>query len=211
VRWLILVLLALGGTAEARRLVILEPPMVRKCPKLKTWPLVEACLRKHGTVKVKKTLGKARLVALATQHQGRMRETALYLYVERNGFWHIAGNFESWMEYSVLAFEYQKIGKHTGYRIDIGQAMPTNIMIDDTTHTSATIRTHKSLYCSGANYDCTEALRTCEVFVRGTTWYVFRGTFEHTVQGVTINGDRSRAGPNCTPPPKVYLGWPSQP
>jgi hypothetical protein len=212
VRWVIVCLLVCVGTADAKRLVILEPPMVRKCPKAKTFPLIQACLKKHGTtVVVKRSLGNARLVATGTTSNGRQQDTALYLYVERNGQWHIAGTFESWMGYSVLGFEYQKLGKHTGYRIDIGQAIPTNVMLDDVNHAPAVLRTHKSLYCSGANYDCVEAVRSCEVYVAGQPRFVFRGTLELDLQSVNIKGDRSRGGAMCSPPPKIYLGWPTQP
>ena len=205
----LLVLALLGGTAAAERLVIMEPPILHKCPKGKTWDAVAKCIAKHATVNVVKTLPKAKLVHVGQPGRGR-RDGGLYLYVERGGQWQLGGVHQTWSPHDVLGFQTQTVGKHTGYRIDVGQNMPTAVMIDDVTHATAVLRSSFSLFCSGLTHHCVTAMRACEVYVRNQLRFVFRGTFDLDAQSVNIKGDRTRGGPHCNAPPKVYLGWPTQ-
>ena len=205
----LLVLALLGGTAAAERLVIMEPPIVHKCPKGKTWDAVTKCIAKHATVKVVKTLPNAKLVHAVQPSTGR-RDGGLYLYVERGGQWHLGGVHQTWSPHEVLGFQKQTVGSHTGYRIDLGQSMPTALMIDDVTHSAAVLRSSFSLFCSGLTDHCVTAMRACELYVRNRPRFVFRGTFEIDAQSINIKGDRTRAGAHCNPQPKVYLGWPTQ-
>jgi hypothetical protein len=205
----LVVLAMLCGTAAAERLVIMEPALAYKCPKARTWDLMTACMQKHGTLKIVKTFPKAKVVSFFQKQGARRRDTGLYLYVERGGQWVIGGVFEAYYEYKVLAVERQTIGKHTGYRIDIGQSTPAAVFLDDTTHVTGTTRTQQSLFCSGLQHHCIAVPRTCEVFVKEQTRFVFRGTFEIDLQAVTVKGDRSRAGQHCQIQPKYYLGWPT--
>lgn len=214
VRWWILVcLLAWSGPVAAERLVIMEPPMVRKCPKGKTWNIVSACLAKHGTLKVVRQHTGAKLVSLAQTPNRRGLYPGLLLYVERRGEWHVAGNFEQYGEYQVLGFERQVVGKHAGWRIDIGQIAPTVLLVDDISPLTAFVRTKRSLYCSGLSYDCADATKSCEIIANGKTWYAFHGTFDIVPAQAMINvtGDRTKAGLMCQVQPRIYLGWPSNP
>jgi hypothetical protein len=204
----LLVLALLGGTATAERLVIREPPLVYKCPKGRTWDAVTKCIAKHSTVKVVKTLPKAKLVHIGQPSTGR-RDGGLYLYVERGGQWQLGGVYQMWSQHDVLGFQKQTVGAHTGYRIDLGQSMPTAVMIDDVTHATAVLRSSFSLFCSGLTHHCVTAMRSCEVYVRNQPRFVFRGTFEIDMQSINIKGDRTRTGPHCNAQQKVYLGWPT--
>ena len=137
-RWLIvlaIVVLAVvsASTASARRLVISDPPMVRKCPRAKTWPLVMSCLAKHSTPKLTREVKGAKLVTLwQKSSDGKLIDHGVLLYVERNGGWQIGGRFETYGgEYAVLGFAPLTIGKRTGYRLDIGQVTQTTVMVPD--------------------------------------------------------------------------------
>src|SRR5688572_9149854 len=117
----LVVLALLCGTAAAERLVVMEPPVVRKCPKGKTWDAVTKCIAKHATVKVIKTLPKAKLVhvSMSPAPQRGRGEGGIYLYVERGAQWQLGGMYETWQPHDVIAFEKLTVGKHTGYRIDL--------------------------------------------------------------------------------------------
>ncbi len=210
-RWLIvLAIVVSASTASARRLVISDPPMVRKCPRAKTWPLVMQCLAKHATPKVSREVKGAKLVTLMQKSSGgKLIDHGVLLYVERNGQWQIGGRFETYGgEYAVLGFAPLTIGKRTGYRLDIGQVTQTTVMIDAISPVQATQRLHRVMFCSGDSYACPEAQTSCDVSVNGNAWFVFRGNLAFEDNNIaTVTGDRERAGGYCGGNPKVYLGW----
>jgi len=203
--WLALCLVVLLG-GEASALVIMDPPMVRKCPKAKTWAGVATCLGNHGTVKVMHTLKGARLVSLTQRQDGRTIDGGVFLYVERGGEWRIGGHWAGGSEYQVLAFEALTIGKQVGYRLDIGQASPMTVMLDGQYPVRGLMRQKRSLFCSGDHYGCPDATSTCEILVRGNALYTFRGSLKIDGNIVYITGDRSKAGP-CAPTDRMFLGW----
>ena len=69
-RWLLalIVLVSIADMADARRLVISEPPMVRRCPKFRAWNQVMTCLNQHYTAKLTKEVKGAKLVTLFTKN-----------------------------------------------------------------------------------------------------------------------------------------------
>lgn len=212
VRWLILsIVLAGSGLAEAERLVISDPPTVRACPRGKTWGAVMGCLSKQGTVKVVKEVRGGKLVRL-TQPAGRgYTNGTVVLYVERKGEWQIGGLHQSYGEFEILGIEPLTVGKHAGFRIDVGQVSPYNYSVDNISPVSAQLRTRQSLFCGGDSYSCAAAVTSCEVSVGGRGWFVFRGTIAIADNAVLVKGDRSRAGTQCAVSEKVYLGWTQPP
>jgi hypothetical protein len=214
-RWLVCLaitastLLFAASDAAARKLVVMDPPMVRACPRAKTFNLVMTCLAKHGTAKLVRDLRGAKLVRLE-QASGRWVDATLILYVERRNEWQIGGLHRSYgaNESQLLAFEPVTVGKRTGYRIELGSTSQFTYMVDGITPVPADLRTQRSLYCSGDNYRCADVMSLCDVTVGGRTWHTFRGTLSIAENMVVVKGDRSRAGPSCNASERVYLGWP---
>jgi hypothetical protein len=212
VRWLMLICVAIlmtASAADARRLVISEPPMVRKCPKAKTWNLVMSCLAKHSTPKLTKEVKGAKLVTLMQKSGTTMIDNGVLLYVERNGNWQLGGRFETYGgEYSVLGLSPITVGARSGYRLDLGQASPFTLMVDNVSPVAALLRIRRSMFCNGDSYACPEVTTSCEVTVNGMAWHTFRGTIAIQEGGiVVVDGDRERAGPHCSTTQKIYLGW----
>jgi hypothetical protein len=213
-RWLICLaviastVLITASDAAARKLVVMDPPMVRACPRAKTFPLVMTCLAKHGTPKLLRDVRGAKLVKLE-QASGRYADTTLLLYVERKGEWQIGGMNRSYgaAAADLLGFEVVKIGKRAGYRLDLGSSNPFTYMVDGISPVAADLHTQRSLYCSGDSYHCQEVMSLCDVTVAGRTWHTFRGTQSIGDNMILVKGDRSRAGPHCSASDKVYLGW----
>ncbi len=110
-------------------------------------------------------------------------------------------------DYEVLEFQPLTIGKHTGYRIDIGQAAPLYMQLDGVTTQMALRRTSQVLFCSPLARDCLHTTR-CEALVRGRAFYTFRGVMKIAGNEVTVSGDRRIAGPFCNQAERVMLGWP---
>ena len=208
VRWLLLLLIA--SRAWADMLVIEEEPgMFHACPGGKTWTDVTKCLEKHGRPALVKQIAGARIVRLDQQENGRWIDGGLYLYVEHQGTWKVAGGFFGRdTDYELLDFKPLTVGKHTGYRLDIGQASPLWVQLDGLTSQVATRRAYQTMFCSPINHYCTLALRTCEVLVRGKAYWAFRGAMKLNGNEVTIAGDRRLAGPYCNQAEKLFLGWP---
>lgn len=206
-RWLVLVLVL---ATPAHALVIEEEPgMIHACPTGKTWNDVSACLTKHGRPAIVKQIAGARLVRLDQQESGQWVDGGVYLYVEHQGAWKVAGGFFGrGTQYGLLDLQRLTVGTHTGYRIDIGQATPLWVQLDGVTPQVATRRTYQTMFCSPLNHYCTQAVRTCEVLVRGKAYWAFRGAMKMSGNDITIAGDRKLAGPFCAQAERVHLGWP---
>jgi hypothetical protein len=209
VRWLIGLVVLMGMFAEARaELVVSDPPMVRRCPRAKTWDLVVKCLSKFGTVKVTRQFPRAKLATLYQKQGTQDVDIGLVFYVERNGEWQIGGRFETYgQEYRLLGIEPVTIGKKAGYRLEVGQTSAFTLMIDNVTPVPAQMRMKRILFCNGDSYACPEVIGQCEISVQGKTWFLFRGTLEYEDNVVNVRGDRTRGGVHCNIPPKIYLGW----
>lgn len=209
-RWLILSLIVAAMTpvapAEARRLVISEPILVRRCPRFNSWGKVMSCLNQHYKAKLTRELPGAKLVTLY-QKVDKPVDTGVVLYVERGGTWQIGGRFEGYAEYALLGLSRVTVGRRSGYRLDIGQVSPISVMVDGVSTVTGEQRMHRTLFCSGDSYACPEAVSSCDVSVGGQAWFVFRGALRFEENIVNVDGDRERAGPYCAVSSKVYLGW----
>jgi len=210
VRWLVLiVLLASTSTAFARFVVEEERGMFYACPKGKTWKHVETCLKKHGRIAVVKQIAGAKLVRFEQLEDTKWVEAGVFLYAEHLGEWKAAGAyFGRGIEYELLDFKAITIGKHTGYRIDIGQATPLSVQLDGLTTQVATRRAYQTMFCSPLSHYCAQAIQSCEVLVRGHAYWTFRGAMKINGNEVTVAGDRRIAGPFCVQAEKMFLGWP---
>jgi hypothetical protein len=208
VRWLVLLVL-LATSARADMLVIEEPGIYYQCPTGKSWDEVTKCLKKHGRPEIVKSLSGAKLVRLDQQENGQWVDGGLYLYIEANKAWKVAGAwFGRGSDYELLDFKPLTVGKHTGHRIDIGQAQALWVQLDGVTAQQAVRRSSQTLFCGGVRNDCTTAMTNCEVLVRGGAFWTFRGVMKVNGNEVSIEGDRKNAGPFCTQAEKVFLGWP---
>ncbi len=199
-----IVLGALGsaGTASAK-LVIMDPPMARQCPKAKSWPLVMACLKKHGKVELLRDLKTGRVVKLTQTPD----DVTILIYVPRKREWRLGGLHRMYGRSTILDMKTIKVGKRGGFRLDIGHEQPTTVMVGNISPAMALIRNRIAVFCSGDSYSCTETKTSCEVTVEGRTWFLFHGDVEIGDNVVHVKGDRSRAGPNCATGEKFYLGW----
>lgn len=210
-RWIVVALLVFRITsARADMLVIEEPGLYYACPKGKTWETVAKCLRTQGRADIVKTVAGGKLVRLDQNEGGKWIDAGVYLYVEDKAGWHIAGMFAGGgTDYELLEFEHLVVGKHTGFRIDIGQASPMFVQLDGLTSSHALRRASMTMFCGGVNNYCLVVTKSCEVLVHGNAYWTFRGAMTINGNEVTVKGDRSYAGPFCTQAERVFLGWPS--
>lgn len=141
-RWLIpwsiaVVLVFDAGTADA--FVVMEP-VAHVCTRGKTWEDIHKCLASHGVPTVLHAAKGVRLVGLKQTNGTAILDAGVYLYVERKTEWTIGGLFEGHgTMFEVLAFA---ANAHTGYRLDIGQALPTSVLQEDGTIAAGTQRLH---------------------------------------------------------------------
>lgn len=205
----LLAITCLSSTAAAERLVIEEPGMYYACPTGKTWDEVDKCLKKHGRPAIVKQLAGAKLVRLDQHEDGTWVDGGVYLYLEHTRAWRISGSFFGrGSDYEFVDFKPLTVGNHTGYRIDIAQAWPLYVQLDGLTTQRAIRRAYHTLFCSPHASQCQQAVRSCEVLVRGYAYWTFRGQLQIHGTDVTIVGDRRIAGPYCTQAERVNLGWP---
>jgi hypothetical protein len=206
-RWLALIALLVPGTAAG--LVIEEPAIYHLCPSGKSWDEVAKCLGKHGRPEIVKSLLGAKLVRLDQRANDVWIDGGIFLYVERKGEWKIAGSFFGHgTDYELLDFKSITVGKHTGHRLDIGQATTLFVQVDGATTTQALRRSTQSLFCGGMTESCSHTTISCEVLVRGRAFWAFRGALTIDGNEVKIAGDRRAAGPFCAQAERVFLGWP---
>ena len=178
--------------------------MYYACPKGKTWSDVQQCLAKHGKPAIVKQAEGAKLVRLDQLENGAWVDGGVYLYAESKAGWQIAGSFFGrGSQYELQTLEPITVGKHAGYRIDLAQASPLHVMLDGVTQQRATRRAYQSLFCSPRGRYCAQALRTCEILVRGGVYWTFRGALKVEGTDVTVTGDRTHAGPFCAQSPRV--------
>jgi len=200
-----LVILCLLTATASARLVVMEPTVAYRCPRAKTWELVETCLRQHGTPTLLQQVTGAKLVALGTPEQPSQQ--GFYLYVQRGKQWQLGGIDES-DQLQLIKLAPITINKHRGYKLDIGRFVPNGVIREDGSIALARVRTMYSLYCSGDNYGCARIVTVCEVFEGGKVTGLFRGTPSIVDQNlVKVTGDMSQAGPACRVSDRAYLGW----
>jgi hypothetical protein len=207
VRWLLAI--ALFPSVAAADFVVEEPGMYYACPSGKKWDDVKKCLDKQGRPVILKELAGAKLVRLDQKEGALWVDGGVYLYVDTKREWKIAGSFFGrGTDYELVDVRPLSVGKHAGFRIDIAQASPLYVQLDGLTSQLATRRAYQTLFCSPAASYCAQAIRSCEVLVRGHAYWTFRGDMKLNGNEITIAGDRRLAGPFCSQTERVLLGWP---
>jgi hypothetical protein len=209
-RWLIacaFVVVATTSLARAK-IVIMEPTVASLCPRAKSWDGVEKCLKKIGGSTLLRTLPEARLVSVIDR-PGGTTVTALALYVQRGKEWILGGLYEArGSEFELLDAATLVVGKHTGYRIEIGDLGRIAISLDGATTVAALLAKRQVLLCGGENYRCTEITTSCDLFVRGGALWSFHGAYKIVDNNtVLVVGDRRIGGSTCAVPEKQFLGW----
>ena len=209
VRWVALLALVVSATANARaKIVIMDPPIVRACPRAASWEGVDKCLRKHGTPTILRTIPNARLVQLQQKSGETSYDGGVYLYIQRGNEWKLAGLYSNrGGEYELLGFETLKVGAHVGYRVDVGQVFRTVVQPDGFTNLPAVFITHEAMLCGGDTWRCTEVVTACDVLVRGGALWSFRGNVQIADNQIKITGDRTHVGPFCAVSETEFLGW----
>ena len=183
--------------AFAEMIVIMDPPMVRACPRAPTWQGITQCLVKHGsTPYVVREAPHAKLVQI-DQADSNPRDAGVLLYIEEPKQWVLAGLYMQGTTYEVLAFEPITIKQHTGYRIDIGFSNPTVASVDGLSSIQALQRGRLSMFCSGVSWSCSEVVTSCEILVHGNAWWSFHGNVTVGDSKLTVTGDPSVTGQGC--------------
>jgi hypothetical protein len=213
-RWVVVAcaLVLVSATAVARaKIVIMEPAIVRQCPHAPTWDGIEKCLKKLGKPTVLRSLPGARVVRLDQKSGDADFDIGVSLYVDQGKQWKLAGLYEAHgTEYELLAAEPLTVGKHTGYRLEVGEMLRTAVSLDGVTSTPALFTMRRVMFCGGDAWRCPEVITACDVLVRGAALWAFRGAITIADNKVTVKGDRSITGSFCSVPEQTFLGW-SQP
>lgn len=202
-------LLVLIASADARaKIVIMDPPVVRNCPRAATWDGIDKCLHKQGTPTVMKSFPTARLVHLEQVQGSNRYDGGVLLYIQRGNQWQLAGLYENrGGDYDLIGIEPLTVGKHSGFRIDFGQTYRSAIQPDGVTNVPAVFTTRLTMFCGGDSWRCTEVVTSCDVIVRGGALYSFRGKVDIEDNIIHVRGDRSHVGSFCAAPEQEGLGW----
>jgi hypothetical protein len=204
-----LALVVMSATATARaKIVVMDPPLVRACPTGATWEYIDKCLHKQGKPTILRSFPTARLVQLQQISGGVPSDAGVFLYMQRGNQWRLSGLYENrGAEYEVLAMNEITVGKHAGFRIDIGQLFRSAVQPDGFTSVPALFAMKQSMFCGGDSWRCTEVTTACDVYVHGAATYSFRGSVTIGENQVKITGDRDHLGPFCSAPETEFLGW----
>lgn len=206
-----LLIMLFAPVALARRIVIMDPPIVTACPGAKAWDAVQACLARQGKLTFERSLPTAKLVRVVQNNDGTPYDAGLYLYVQRpDKSWKVGGMFEG-TSYSVIDLKSLTIAGHQGYELDIGQIMHTTVSIDGSSSVPAILSTKRVLFCGGDSYGCPDATMSCDVMIHGKTLWTFRGSIGFEPGKAIVHGDRAYGGQFCSPTRDVFLGWPTKP
>lgn len=194
---------ALAGIASAD--MEMRPPPVHGCRHGASWNDVDKCLGKLGKHQVLRDLGTAKIMQL----QLGETQTEILVYVAKGTKWQLGGVHEQAGDsFELLAANEIVIGKHTGYRIDLGEVTHMGGSPDGVQHGSAVFMVRHVLLCSGESWSCTDIVVACDVFLRGAALWSFRGAMTIADNQVTVAGSRTNAGPFCAVAEREYLGWP---
>ena len=198
-----------------KKIMIMEPPLVRSCPRMKSWGELTTCLTKHGwSSKIERTVGKTRLLRLEIKNGVARTDSMLALYFEDPKGVHLGGMYELPEEPStrsfILAVEELTVKSHTGVRIDLGDERRTQVSVDAVSGREAVQLLRHSLYCGGISWECVDVVSSCDILVDGKTYWTFRGTVTIKDNMILIAGNRSLAG-TCAPSASQFLGWPERP
>jgi hypothetical protein len=180
------------------------------CPKGLAFTDVTRCLAKNAHVQPVGSIVGARLVRLDIPDRPTVNK--LMLYAEANGAWRIVGEW-TLRDLTVVDFQALTLGKHTGYRIDVGQAFDVTVNVENADTQAplsrpGLVRTSTSLFCGSAALGCDRIMTDCEVLVRGKALWMFHGQLKVEGKRITVDGDRRHTGSWCTAPGNLFLRWP---
>jgi hypothetical protein len=195
-RAVLVVIVVLGGVARADMVDIQDPPIVTACPHTATWPLMLACISKHGlAATVVGTLDDANLVAITTNDKAAAFQ-GFALYVHAGAVWRIGGltqNGGNRSDYDVLRFEHVR---KRGYRVDLAFSQPSSASLDNITSVRMFYRELIGVFCNGASYGCLEIVQKCEQIVHGQTVSAFDGAI--TVRDNSLSLIGAGTTPACS-------------
>jgi hypothetical protein len=199
--------LPLAGSRDADARVVMMPSIPRSCPGSSTWQATLACIERFGTAKILRSQGAVRLVQLRAR-ENDFRTSGLYLYVQEKKRWHIGGTIfdpkPKVIGFSTPSYDHRKL-----FRIDLVYAANEEILVDEVTSRNAFVRRKTSMFCSGESSSCSDIVTACDVFVGGRLLATFRGALAYEGGGVmSVTGDRSRAGEQCTQPEQTFIPVP---
>jgi uncharacterized protein (DUF736 family) len=196
-----------GQSADAR--FVMLPTIMRACPGAPSWAKVEACLLRHGTVRVLKSEAKVRLVELTqdAKKSTGFRVPGMYLYTQVGKQWRLGGTLDG-EGYKLVAFGRVAGIKHQMFRIDVSRARDDTVAIGARAH-DARLRYTVALFCNGHDPGCSSALTSCDVYVDGKSYFTFRGTLKLVDdRTMSVDGDRSNAGDRCLQAEELFLPVP---
>jgi hypothetical protein len=217
-RWILAVLAASAvatTSAVADEIVIRGPELSFTCPSEPTWNAIASCVAQHSwTLKVVRTVGNAKLVEINAPANRLEASHALApnvaIYIQQpNKTWQLGGLFEvsTDVQYEVLDFQPLTIAHTHGFRIDIGTAQTAAISTDGTSMRPDVLLLHHVLFCSGANYECSETITSCDALVDSKPLSSFHGQIVIADRQARVDGDGSFANPACSGPQQIELGW----
>ncbi|HEY5925468.1 MAG TPA: hypothetical protein VIV11_27475 [Kofleriaceae bacterium] len=192
----IALLLASVSPASSRRVVHI-PTIGELCPGSAEWDKVATCIRRQSPFKLARDEVGVKLVQIA---EGS-RFAGLYIYT-LDKQWKLQGEMRLYQAHDLLQFERVTMGKRTGFRLDVGTAMPSAISVDGETSMPAVFRYKLTSLCFVNSY-CMQMNTACDVLVRGKAMYSFRGEVVHEGGKIKVVGDRSNTGAYCQQPELV--------
>lgn len=200
-------LVLVAAQADAHRAMPRLPAAARSCRTAPTWDAVQSCLGKLGDVTIERVLPRARLVRVTRAGEAPF-DFGLSLYIESEGKWHLGGTYEPrGKDYGLFEAAPITVGKHAGYRIDVGEITHTPMFVDGVTQVQSTFAFRRALLCAGDSWNCNEVITACDVYVHGAARWTFHGTLSIADNQIHVTGDRGASEPFCDTPETTFLGW----
>jgi hypothetical protein len=172
------------------------------CDRNKSWARLVACLKKGGnSVSMLYDVAGARVVAV--KGNPSYGSASVYIYAQKSGRWQrMSGYFSTSPTSEMLGFSRLKNGN--GYRLEQGAIDRTSAFIGqvlpgrDPTRVAVTVRRTLTSICLD-NGSCQTLVTSCDGLVDGNARWSFRATLLIDHGAVRISGDKTYAGPVCTP------------
>ena len=189
-----------GRTADAKRIVIMEPPLARACPTAKSWPAVMDCMKLHGLkATVVRQIDDAKLLVVQSADDKLGAIETWALYVAAGTGWKLGGLVQNGgylADVEVLRFERVTSGAHHGYRFDVASSSASSLSLDQVTVQASLLRETQATFCSGIGYSCMTVVPSCEQIVFGQTVLAFDGKIAVEANQVVLTGVGSQ--PSCS-------------
>ena len=192
--------LVAGRAADAKRIVIMEPPLARACPTAKSWPALVDCMKLHRLkATIVRQVDDAKLLVVQSDEAKHGEIETWALYVAAGTGWKLGGLSQSGgnlADVEVLRFERVTSGTHHGYRFDIAMSSQSSVSLDQVTVQTSLLRETEATFCSGIGYSCMTIVPSCEQVVFGQTILAFDGKI--TLAGNVINVTGTGTSPSCS-------------